>query len=302
MLRTHEIVTRQTDVTAKPPTMMLAAVTSPSAALLPPVNWASIGQSAPAHVALGARSPGDPLPLADIVILTWTSAEWFAMDRVFANSDKAGDYLNDHEWKKDWLPYHRGAAAYSADPKSGALWGSFRFVSITDCSGRPWRVLLFKSNSHLAHPPWIDGLAAMLRCILQDTRADRIYTIGTAGGARLSQRLGDSVITNAALLDLLRPENTGDSSDGNMYCCPTWFPSTALLKDVESNLLFKMNQIVTPGSLGDLFTQLKTKHPSDPGLAELSLDDLLNDALSPDSLGTPSVQALKDVPLLTTDF
>ena len=91
-------------------------------------------------------------------------------------------------------------------------------------------------------------------------------------------------ILNAALLDLLRPENTGDSDNGNMYCCPTWFPATALLKDVENSLLFKMNQIVTPDSLGDLFTKLKTKHPNDPGLAELNLDDLLNDALSPDSL------------------
>src|SRR5262249_53726537 len=38
------------------------------------------------------------------------------------------------------------------------------------------------------------------------------------------------------------------------------------------------------------------------GLGELKLDDLLNNALRPDELGTPRVEALTDVPLLTTDF
>jgi nucleoside phosphorylase len=161
---------------------------------------------------------------------------------------------------------------------------------------------LFKSNSHLAHPPWIDGLSAMLRCILQDTRADRIYTIGTAGGARLNQRLGDAVVTNAALLDLTRPQNTEDPGNGSMYRCPTWFPATSLLKQVEEKLLFKLNTVVTPQALNDLFSQLKAKHYDDKAVADLKLDDLLNDALRPECLGEPKIAALKDVPLLTTDF
>ena len=37
-------------------------------------------------------------------------------------------------------------------------------------------------------------------------------------------------------------------------------------------------------------------------MADLALDDLVNDALDPGSLGAPKIQALKDVPLLTTDF
>ena len=189
-----------------------------------------------------------------------------------------------------------------ADSNSGALWGSFQLVRITDRSGRPWRVLLFKSNSHLAHSPWSDGLGAMLRHILEDTRADRIYTIGTAGGARASQRLGDSVITNAALLVLGRPQNTSDPDNGSMHRCSTWFPATALLADVERALLFKLDQVVTSQSLAELFTQLQVKHLDDPGARELKLDDLLNDAMCPESLAKPRIEALKDVPLLTTDF
>lgn len=270
--------------------------------VLPAVPWSGIGRTAPERIAIGARRPDDALPAADIVILTWTSAEWFALDHVFLNSDKAGDFARDHEWKQAWLPYARASAGYSADSGSGALWGSFQLARITDRSNRPWRVLLFKSSTHLAHPPWIAGLTAMLRCILDDTSADRIYSIGTAGGARPAQHLGDSVVTNAALLDLERPQNTGDPDNGRMYRCPTWFPATALLEEVESKLLFKLDQVVTAHALGELFAQLKANHPDDPGVAELKLDDLLDDALRPNALGKPRIDALKDVALLTTDF
>ncbi|MET5012836.1 hypothetical protein AAHH80_37445, partial [Burkholderia pseudomallei] len=72
-------------------------------------------------------------------------------------------------------------------------------------TGRPWTVLLFTSNAHLAQSPWLDGLSAMLRCIVEDARPDRIYTIGSAGGARPEPRRGDTVLANAAVLGLQRP-------------------------------------------------------------------------------------------------
>lgn len=165
------LVTRHTDIAIAAP---LRGTTT-----LPPVAWERIGQRAPVRIAPGARAPDDPLPRADIVVITWTSAEWFALDHVFVDSAHTGDY-NDYAWKQAWLPYTRGASPYAADAKSGALWGLFQMVRIVDRSGRPWNVLLFKSNAHLAHSPWLDGLSAMLRCIVEDARPDRIYTIGTA--------------------------------------------------------------------------------------------------------------------------
>ena len=306
----HGILNRHTDIdphfaapqAAAAPVVAAIAAVAPGAspASLPPIMWESIGQMAPTRLPISSRKAEDRLPEADIVILTWTSAEWFALDHVFLNSTKPGN-LSDYSWRTSWQPYNRGAATYVADPKSGALWGSFQLVRIDDQSGRPWRVLLFKSSSHLAHPPWLKGLSVMLECILQDTKADRIYTIGTAGGARQNQCLGDSVITNAALLDLERPQNT-DPGDGSMYRCPTWFPATGLIGKVEQTLLYRMDQIVTDASLGALFTQLKAKTPGDAALQALTLSDLLNDGIRPAQLGTPRIQVLKDVPLLTTDF
>lgn len=290
---TTRVLTRHTDVlmSVKPPL---------KTALLPAVNWESIGHGAPARLQIDERQPSDPLPFADIVIVTWTTAEWFALDHVFLNSDKPGDY-NDQEWQKAWHPYTRGVTPFAPPPNKFGLWGAFQMVQITDSSGRPWRVLLFKSNTHLAYSPWIDGLAAMVRLVMEDTRADRLYSIGTAGGSRLDQPLGDTVITNATLLDVQMPQNL-HADNGNMYRCPTWYPITCMSDDIERNLLYRLNQVVTRESLADLFTQLKTKHPTDPGLAELTLDDLINEPLRPENLGSPKIRSLKDVPLLTTDF
>lgn len=222
------LLTRFTDIAAAFPPRPGTA--------LPIVNWDKLGQCAPQVLAQGSRVADDPLPRADILIITWTSAEWFALDHVFVNSATEGDPSN-QTWRDAWLPYTRGSQGYSADAASGTLWGLFQMVRIVDRSGRPSRVLLFKSNAHLAHSPWIDGLSAMLDCIMEDAQPDRIYSIGTAGGARSDQQLGDTVVANVALLELQRPANTADAGDGNMARCPTWYPSTTLFDELERKLL-----------------------------------------------------------------
>ena len=270
------------------------------APILPAIDWGAVGQQAPAPIPIGNRWPNDPLPLADWVVITWTSAEWQALDHVFLNASATGDA--NREWRNNWHPYTRGASYYTADTQSGTLWGLFQLVRVTDRSGRPWRVLLFKSNAHLAHSPWVSGLSEMMRCILTDTKADRVYTIGTAGGARLDQCLGDSVITNAATLKLQRPVNTTDNGNGSAFRSPDWYPATSLIDAVQEKLLMRLDTVVTMPALANLFTQLQAKHPGDPGVAALQLEDLLNKGLDPAALNKPKIQSLKDVPLLTTDF
>jgi hypothetical protein len=269
--------------------------------VLPPIDWGAVGHSAPAPVPLGPRQPNDALPSADIVIITWSSAEWSALDHVFLGSATPRTVL-DTQWKSAWLPYARGSADYVGDPGSGPLWGLFQLVRIVDRSARPWRVLLFKSNTHLAHPPWIAGLSAMIRAILQDATPDRVYSIGTAGGTSLGQRLGDSVITNSAQLDLRRPQNTTDPDNGALFRCPTWFPATTLFQMVEQSLLYRMSEAITDDSLGELFAALQAKHAADGAMEGLSLQDLVNDPIRPSDLGSPRIVAAQDVPLLTTDF
>lgn len=269
---------------------------------LPPVDWAKIGQTAPVPIPIGARLPSDPLPAADIVILTWTTAEWSALDHVFLDSARPRN-PDDSEWQKSWQLYSRGAAGYPTDLEvSGPLWGYFQVVQIVDQSSRPWRVLLLKANAHLAHSPWIDGLSSMIHCILEDARPDRVYSIGTAGGARLDQSLGDAVVTNAALLDLQQPQNTSDKDNGKIFRCPTWFPTSGLARVVQESLLFHLDKIITWKALEDLFEQLKAKHLDDPDFTGITLADLVNEPLKPENLGRPRVWAMKDISVLTTDF
>ena len=287
--------TRHTDVSLQP--------THPKKGgpFLPPIPWNDIGQKAPESLPIGDRRPEDPLPRADWIVITWTSAEWFALDHVFLNSHQQGD-ASDHTFRKDWYAYTHKASDFRGETRSGELWGKFQMVQITDQSDRPWRVILFKSNAHLAHAPWIDGLSAMMRCIMEDSGVSRVYTIGTAGGARLNQSLGDAVITNSAVLKLQRPENVHDHGNGNSYRCPTWYPDISLLPSVQKHLLFKMNQVANSDSFAHLFDELREMHADDPSMRHISLDDLINEALSPESLASPKIMSLQDVPLLTTDF
>lgn len=299
------VLTRHSDARADPDARSARHPAAPPLVVpqvLPALRWADLGAEPPEPLPLGTRRADDPLPRADVVVLTWTAAEWFALDHVFVSSARPGHYGEDHAWRQAWLPYTRHVGDYSAGDDAPALWGSFRMVRVHDRSRRPWRVLLFKCNAHLAHPPWVEGLTAMLRAILADARPDRILTIGTAGGARFDQRLGDSVITNAALLDLARPQNSADPDDGALFRCTSWFPSTALLEPLQDKLLQPLDRVANPQTLGTLFGQLQAKHAGDPAVAAMTLDDLLNDALRPSALGSPRVQPLKDVPLLTTDF
>jgi hypothetical protein len=74
-------MSRQTDV------LSVTAV-DPVPVQLPAIDWASIGQIAPQPVTPQQRQSTDPLPRADIVIITWTNAEWSALDHVFANSGR----------------------------------------------------------------------------------------------------------------------------------------------------------------------------------------------------------------------
>lgn len=269
---------------------------------LPPINWARIKQTPPVPLPIDHRLPDDPLPAADVVVVTWTSAEWSALDHVFAGDEGVERSSEDRSWKQNWFAYTRNVGTFSPDQKSGPLWGYFRLVQITDLSQRPWRVLLFKSNSHLAHPPWIDGLSTMTRLILADTGADRIFSIGTAGGGRLSARLGDVIVTNAALLRLERPQNMMDRDNGALFRCQTWFPPSSLRAEIESNLLYRLNGLVTQNSLAEMLEQLKLRSADDRERARLTLEDLVNDPINPTNLGTPRIHMLKDVPLLTTDF
>lgn len=272
--------------------------TAPS--LLPPIDWTSTGSQPPTPVAIDYQGPSAPLPAADVVMFTWTDSEWSAMDHVFLHSTSAGDNQSTELIHK-WLLYARNAP--SGSTPGGYLWGYYQLVDIASNGpgSRKTRVLLFKADAHLSHTPWLAGLVTMVRVICADAEPKLIYSIGTAGGAALSQNLGDVSVTNSGTLQLQLQENLQSGLNGNTYTS-TAFPSWKLMAGAQK-LMIPLSSIATWSELGKVLENAKRSH--DRGASSLqpfSLSDLVNAPIDPANLGSPKVVDYANQPLLTTDY
>ncbi|MDY8138716.1 hypothetical protein [Aquimarina sp. 2201CG5-10] len=268
---------------------------------LPIIDWNKIGASAPEHLWVDYQGPQAKLPDADIVVITWTVAEWSALDHVFVNSDTTRN-SKAYKWRDDWFLYSRNAPSTTNPSEKEAyeyLWGYFRMVKITNKDGEDLKVLLFKSESHLSHPPYITGLSDMVKNIIDDSQPDKVYSIGTAGGARLDECLGDVAVTNMAKIELDKPQNKGVDYNNETFSCKTWFPNTDLLPQTQDSLFFTMTDAVSDQELQNLLDQLQEKTPD---AKDFTLQDLVNRPINPKNLGQSRALPFKDTPLLTTDF
>jgi len=270
------------------------APTSTASQTLPAIDWASIDQKAPVPVTVDYKGSSAPLPAADIVMFTWTDSEWSAMDHVFLNSSTAGANESTTLTHK-WLQYSKSAPAGS---EGGPLWGYYQLVTIQGVSG-PKRVLLMKSDAHLAHPPWINGLENMVKAVAADAQPKQIYSIGTAGGANANQCLGDVAITNGGELKLQMPDNTPSHLSGQTFTS-SWFPNVTLMAKAQS-LFMPLSKVATQSDLASKLEAAKNGRDG-ASLKPFSLTDLLNSALEPANLGSPKAVTFKGTPLLTTDF
>ena len=266
---------------------------------LPIIDWSSIGHTAPTIIELGDPSKHDPLPSADIVIITWTAAEWSALDHVFLNSDKER-HLTSTTFHKEWH-----LRSYSKFIKGAYyLWGYYRMVKIKNSNGDELSVLLFKSSAHLAHPPFCEGLMSMVKVIISEVKPNKLYTIGTAGGSSLSEKLGDTVITNAGHISIKKSQNAECKLNGRNVACQNWFPAFDLIPTVEEKLLFKLSEVVTEDELNYMLCKaIHDPQKGDPKWeGTITVADLQNAAIDPANLSSPKALNKKGVPLLTTDY
>jgi nucleoside phosphorylase len=264
--------------------------------LLPTIDWAKVAAaSAPSQLPVKYTDGASALPKADIVVMTWTEAEWLALDHVFVQNASTQS-ASTETFEKQWYLFNRASPA-SVSP-SMKLWGFYQLVQVKGAGGKAFKVLLFKSDAHLAHPPYISALEALVTAIAKEVEPSRIYSIGTAGGANNTQRLGDVAISNCAKLQLTKKVNDTVAYNGQTFSCQNWFPSTGLLSATSSKLFLSLGSIASRTELGDMLTQLHSKYKESVPFA---LDDLLNSALNPTNLGTAAATPLKGVPVLTTD-
>jgi hypothetical protein len=257
------------------------ALTNPS--YLPIVDWSQVGGSPPMPVTFTYPGPDKPLPKADVIVMTWTDAEWAALDHVFLRSTSP-QAPSVHVSASQWFLYSRSAPSSSRD---NPLWGYYQLVNIKGSNNKSRTALLFKSDAHLAHPPWLSGLSQELKDLIADVGAGAFYSIGTAGGANLQQKLGDVVITNSAKFQLANSQNVSSGLNGKTFSCTSWFPNiTGLLPQVQQKLFFKLNQVATQSELQKLLDESK-RITRDKSLIPYQLIDLLNSAIDPQNLGSP---------------
>lgn len=144
------------------------------------------------------------LPAADVLVITWTTAETQALSAVFTGN---------HDFKTTWYPYKHNAATFlnetpaaiineSANADSLKL-GIVGYYTAVTFNGK--KVNLFKSEFH----PADDGdKLPIIDLIVQaatETNPSLVITTGTAGAIGSYLEVGDAVITGKARFFLMSP-------------------------------------------------------------------------------------------------
>lgn len=202
----------------------------------------------------GGWLESDPLPKADVVVITWTSDEWKALHDVLAPglAELAPDDF-EGDWRDLWYPYTRNfykvyqdlwnhrltqwqrarsMQTPSLNQERGVwyrkgIFGNFCRVTIGDRV-----VLLFRSCFHLNTDGRMIPLEKLIEQIIEDTNPSLILSVGTSGGVSTKDHLGDVVVTNKALFRL-----TDEFSDAQfnhyLYTSP-WKPPSNLISEAEA--------------------------------------------------------------------
>jgi nucleoside phosphorylase len=224
---------------------------------LPAVPWNAIGAQPPQLV----NSSGSSLPKAKVVVITWADAEWGAMQHVFCNSGVSMSYsAGNSPSNTGWQEFNKSMpASNSSDWK---YWGYFRQVQVGSTS-----VLLFKSNTHLDWPGE-QYLETLIGRLIADVQPKLIISIGTAGGARLTDHVGTVNVVHAGTLY----ENNQPQSAWPTYS-NAWDANWSIISKPQfGKLLFPVP--TTQGELQTIASQFNAHFNSTYSLADLNPGNL----------------------------
>lgn len=192
--------------------------------------------------------PNSKLKKADVLVITWTSAEQDALSDIFtpgygrkSKHPKKAWYSYGRNFEKGYLPLiRRGAPARRANSL-----GNWMRTKIGECD-----VLCFKSELHLNQ----DGIRNkerpgtatlpvkdLFNQLLDEVDPDVVLTVGTSGGVFDTHDLGDVVITRAAkfrLQDEFKNEPFNHKTYYNEWNMPIKHLNTSvdLMKGFADNL------------------------------------------------------------------
>ena len=228
---------------------------------LPVIDWSSTGHPnlAPKVEETPRPKNYDPLPPADVVVMTWTAAEWEALDYVFSDQRSREENPRPGPWRDKWHPWRRDfytvypdlwsrrlisafqrtAVGTPALNRSAQRWGSYMLVRIGSK-----RVLLFKSDLHLNQDGERLPVASMVRRCVLETGASLVLSAGTAGGVEEAQVLGDAMVTNAARFRL--DQEFGNAAFNTVTHASSYAPPDTMV-EAASRLLMRVPEFEMVG-------------------------------------------------------
>ena len=237
------------------------------------------------------------LPQAEYVVITWTEAEWNALDFVFCDSDEDMPYFrgsHKNEWRNKWYKYSNGyekakkeydIPSYAPSVEQDA-WGSIFLVEV---NGK--KVLLIKSEMHISTDGKEMPVLAFVERIVKEASPKTLFTIGTAGGAKVDSKLGDVSITNAGKFEL-----TGEFKNkkfANSTYSNKWQPK----EDIQKKIAPLLRGVpATQEMMNILVEELNNEEGTD-----LKWDDLKNNDIEPNKLADAKATFWDQDPVLTTN-
>jgi nucleoside phosphorylase len=224
---------------------------------LPVVNYTSVGKQPPKPL----PTPAGKLPQASAVVISWTSAEWAALNQVFCAGSSPMPYSA--RTRGSWKGWQRYAANLpSGHASDWSFWGDACLVEV---GGKP--VLLFKSNTHLDYPG-AQYLEDLIKLMIADVKPQVILSVGTAGGANPNDHVGTvRAVSAGTLFSAKQPANSWP-----VYKC-NWKCSTAVLSEANfTKLLFPVP--TKTGDLEKLCSQFNAQYKTNYTLAQLDPNKL----------------------------
>jgi nucleoside phosphorylase len=230
---------------------------------LPAIKWSAIGATAPTLV----TSKSNYLSPVDVVVICWAEAEWAPIEHVFVSSSSSMAYsaASTSSWS--------GWDKYTYDLPSGVsgwtYWGYYRIVEV---NGKT--VMLFKSNTHLDFPGAAD-LTKLIQMIVKYCKPSLIISTGTAGGSRLTDKIGTINVVNAATMYSSSEPSSSWPTYTTSYV-PTW---GVVEQSGFSSLLVPIP--ATSANLSTLASQFNSHYGTSYSISTLNADSLCTPSALP---------------------
>lgn len=185
--------------------------------------------------------PSDPLPQADVVIVTWTLAEAETLATLLTPGVGFDDWYQYKSNLGHYIPLVIGKKAPFNNSKSVRFYHSLGMYYPIKLVGK--KVICLKSGLHLDHDTYNSGELApdqlpmldLWKQIIAETKAKFIITTGTGGAIGADVLLGDAVIATNTVFDCTKQFATKPFKN-SMYATsplPAGFgrPADAMLKE-----------------------------------------------------------------------